>query len=221
MNVIKVTATAEQVDGTNSNGKELTLDGDLSTRWSAEGEQSITFELEHQSILGHIKVAFYKGDERTTTFQIDGSQDNVTFSNLVKKGESSGFTSDFEYFEINDVKVKHIRITGFGNSTSDWNSISEVEFWGEIIEILGVERVEEKKVTVYPNPVQNTLFVQWESKHNSTKLEILDLTGRLVSGLNIQGNQASINTNSLRNGMYILKVFNGLESRVRRFQVKK
>jgi len=221
LNVIKVTATAEQVDDTNSNGKELTLDGDLSTRWSAEGEQSITFELEHESFLSHIKVAFYKGDQRTTTFQIDGSQDNVTFSNLVAKGESSGFTSDFEYFEINDIKVKYIRITGFGNSTSDWNSISEVEFWGEIIEILGVEKTQERHMTVYPNPVQNTLFVQWESDHYNTKLEILDLTGRLVSGLNIQGNQASINTNSLRNGMYLLKVFNGLESRVRRFQVKK
>ena len=85
------TSTAEQITGGYSNGKENTLDGDFSTRWSAEGEQSITFELADEYLVSYFKVAFHKGDIRTTTLRIDVSTDNSTFTNVVETGAISGF----------------------------------------------------------------------------------------------------------------------------------
>ena len=50
---------------------------------------------------------------------------------MVETETSSGTTTDFEIYDITDVNAKYVKITGYGNSDSDWNSITEVEIWGE------------------------------------------------------------------------------------------
>ncbi|MFY0654445.1 MAG: discoidin domain-containing protein [Cyclobacteriaceae bacterium] len=221
LTVIKVTATAEQVDGSNANSKENAVDGDLNTRWSAEGEQSITFEIEDKDVVSYFKVAFHKGDERTSTIQIDVSEDNSIFTNVVAKGQSSGVTSDFEFFDITDTEAKFVRITGFGNSVSDWNSISEVEIWGEKIPVLGLDNRLEGKLSVYPNPSKDTLLVEFGYESKGLKIEIIDLLGRQMSSMKVDGKYARVDTGSLMNGIYLLKVSKGSEKLLRRIQVRR
>ncbi len=105
-----------------------TYDGDYNTRWSAENEASIVWELSDVSELDRILLSFWKGDERYTSFGISVSADGSTWEK-VYDGKSSGATTSLESFDFGKtVNAKYIRYEGRGASTSTWNSILEAAF---------------------------------------------------------------------------------------------
>ncbi|MDO6421822.1 polysaccharide lyase family 7 protein [Saccharophagus degradans] len=107
-----------------------TLDGSLSTRWSANGNgQTITYNLGSMQLVKSVSMAFYKGDQRSATFDIQVSPDGSNFS-TVFSGESSGSTLALEEFDIPNMPAQFVRIVGYGNSANSWNSITEVEIYG-------------------------------------------------------------------------------------------
>lgn len=110
---------------------ENTLDGSLSTRWSAEGDgQWIQYKLVEPKVIDKVKIAFYNGHTRSTIFDILVSADGFTWEE-VYSGQSSGTTSQFETFEFAPVMARYIRIVGHGNTSNAWNSITEVDFDGK------------------------------------------------------------------------------------------
>jgi len=120
--------TASTHDG---NIPENTLDGSLSTRWSAEGDgQWIQYRLTEPKEIDKIKIAFYNGHTRSTIFDILVSTDGFTWQEVFS-GQSSGTTSQFETFEFEPITAKYIRIVGHGNTSNAWNSITEVDFDGK------------------------------------------------------------------------------------------
>lgn len=68
-------------------------------------------------------------------------------------------------------------------------------------------------VHIFPNPGNANLTVEGLNPQESTRLEIYDLTGRLVALHTFQNEatQTTISTNALANGTYILKIVNGTE----------
>lgn len=120
--IVGVTASAEPQP---ENSAANTIDGDLSTRWSAEGDQWIQYELRDLLTIRTVQIAWYSGDKRSTTFEIEVSQDGNTWQQ-VYAGQSSGTTSDFEAYSFPATPAKYVRIVAHGNSSSDWDSISEV-----------------------------------------------------------------------------------------------
>lgn len=58
---------------------------------------------------------------------------------------------------------------------------------------------------IYPNPVSETINLKMECKEN-TKFEILNMLGEVIKKGNIHQNQISIE--ELKNGMYVLKIYN-------------
>ena len=201
LSIIAVTASAEQNEPGKENIKENAIDGDLDTRWSAEGEQHIQFELSATSNVSYLKIAFYNGDQRQTHYQLDVSTDNLSFSNVVAKTLSSGLTSDFETVDFTDISAKYVRLTGFGNTGgSDWNSISEVEIWGsEDVTVLSV--LEENRM-IYPNPVKNYLVL--ENASDQTTYSIKNLSGKYVkSGIFLNGRA---DLAGLKPGLYFMVV---------------
>src|SRR6058998_2806789 len=51
-----------------------TLDGSLSTRWAASGDgQWILFDLGSSQTVGAVSIAWYKGDQRSSSFDIQTS----------------------------------------------------------------------------------------------------------------------------------------------------
>jgi hypothetical protein len=65
-------------------------------------------------------------------------------------------------------------------------------------------KITSKNIITYPNPVKNQLFFD-PNINNITSLEIYDLSGRkIISKTNIYNN--SINVNTLKKGIYILKI---------------
>jgi len=124
--VTDVVASAD--DG---NVAENTLDGNLATRWSAQGDgQHITYELEMCDTVSAVQIAWYQGNTRTSTFDIQVSDDGTTFT-PVHSGTSAGNTTALETVNIPDTHACFVRIVGHGNShtnpfTALWNSITEV-----------------------------------------------------------------------------------------------
>jgi hypothetical protein len=79
-------------------------------------------------------VAVYKGNERKNRFQLqywNGSGWVTVFD-----GQSSGTTTGLQTFDFTDVQSSRVRYVGHGyvtnsGSTGTWNSVTEVEVWGE------------------------------------------------------------------------------------------
>jgi poly(beta-D-mannuronate) lyase len=106
------------------------VDGNLATRWSASGDgQWIRLDLGSTKNVSQVKVAFYQGDTRTSTFDVQVSSDGTTFT-TVKSFTSSGTTTALESFDIPDKSARYVRLLGHGNSVNLWNSYTEVEIWG-------------------------------------------------------------------------------------------
>jgi hypothetical protein len=107
-----------------------TLDGSLSTRWSAEGDgQWIQYDLKAAKTVSRIKLAWHNGSSRKTGFDIQVSADGRSFT-TVMSGQSSGTTTALENYDFTDVTARYVRIVGHGNSANDWNSITETELYG-------------------------------------------------------------------------------------------
>lgn len=70
---------------------------------------------------------------------------------------------------------------------------------------LGVEENVMKHFTVYPNPAQDVVSINFE---NATRLELIDLLGQTVYSENIEGlKTTNLNTSDVVNGVYFLKLY--------------
>ena len=121
-----ITATASSHDG---NPPENTLDGDLGTRWSAEGSgQFITWEFARLQRVRSVSIALYSGDLRTSSFDLLASADGIKWTAVLTGASSSGATTALEKFAMPETIARFIRYVGYGNSLSNWNSLTEAAF---------------------------------------------------------------------------------------------
>ncbi|MCU6712289.1 discoidin domain-containing protein [Paenibacillus sp. J5C_2022] len=117
--------------GDDGNIPAFTIDGDLSTRWSANGDgEWISYDLGVSRRVEYVKLAFSNGSQRTFTFDLQASYDGYNYDTVLA-GAVSGLNDNLQLFEFADIDpVRYIRIVGHGNTTSTWNSLSEVEIYG-------------------------------------------------------------------------------------------
>jgi rhamnogalacturonyl hydrolase YesR len=117
------------------NVPENTLDGDLSSRWSAEGiGESIVFDLGDTTTISNIGIAFFRGDQRHAEFSVEASEDGEQWATVIADGISSGNSLDVEVFGFDsgsdvEIEARFVKIIGKGNSwaQNDWNSFTEVQ----------------------------------------------------------------------------------------------
>src|ERR1051325_11656285 len=129
-NAAAVTVQSVTASGNDGNVPANTLDGSLSTRWSANGDgQWIAYKFNSSSLITTLNVAWYKGDGRISLFDVQTSA-NGTSWNTVFSGASSGTSAAFETYNVTDSTAQYLRIVGHGNSANLWNSITEVQFNG-------------------------------------------------------------------------------------------
>lgn len=115
-------------DGQTPEAPGNTRDRDFGTRWSAEGDgQSIHFDLGTVQPVGAVSIAWYKGNERRASFRIDSSVNGHEWTPVFRNGQSSGRTTRFEKYSFTPEPARYVRIVGFGNTSNNWNSITEVE----------------------------------------------------------------------------------------------
>lgn len=129
----KLTIASVSASSHDGNVPNNTLDGSLSTRWSANGSgQYITYDLGSAKPVSSMKIAWFKGDQRQAYFKIRAGLTTSTMSDVFNASSSgsSGTSLELETYAFDQVTARYVRVTGFGNSSNSWNSITEAEVWG-------------------------------------------------------------------------------------------
>lgn len=101
------------------------MDGDLATRWAAEGEQWIMQSFDKEYEISALDLAWFNGSQRNLFYKVQYSTDGVNFTTLVDDTKSTGKTDDLELTEFAPVKAKYIRILCNGSTEGSWTGLTE------------------------------------------------------------------------------------------------
>lgn len=127
---------ASKTKGNNFAGN--TTDGDLSTRWNVKGEgEYIQYKFAEPTAIEAIKIAFFKGNKRAVSFQIEST--DTPWSSTPNWQQqplmvSDKTTDELQTYTLSEpVTAKFFRIVGYGfEGNWGWSgnffSINEVEF---------------------------------------------------------------------------------------------
>jgi hypothetical protein len=71
-------------------------------------------------------------------------------------------------------------------------------------------------VNVYPNPTSGTTIVSWNKMVAPEKIELLNTMGQLINTFESQpgNNQMILNLNNAANGVYLLKIVKGDQTKL-------
>ncbi|MGN6419451.1 MAG: cellulase family glycosylhydrolase [Pseudobacter sp.] len=171
------------------------LDNNLATRWSASGDgQWIQFCLGSTNTVTGVQIAFYNGNVRTSSFDVQVSNNSTSWTTVATNRVSSGTSTALETFTFPAVSAKYVRIVGHGNSVNLWNSYTEVKIQisaglnsattaGNRIE---TEQYKEArlKFNASPNPFRGTSTISFHlNQAAQTQLSVFDITGRRLAVL--------------------------------------
>lgn len=176
--IVNITASGYET-GT-SNTPDKTMDFDLGTRWSANGAgQWIMYDLGETVTVNSVELAFYNGASRLAYFSIALSEDGEVFKEVFN-GTSSGKTTELELYDFEDKKARFVKITGFGNSQSTWNSITETRInFTENATFIG-SLYQNSQLIIYPQPLKENVIHLINSIPEVLSWELKDLNGRLI-----------------------------------------
>jgi hypothetical protein len=123
---------AVAASGHDGNVPQNTLDNNLGTRWSANGDgQWIRYDLGTAKAIGGVDIAWYQaaGQQWESVFDIEVSPDNATWTRVFSGRSIAGYVQ-YQRYEFSTVSCRYVRIVGhgqIGSPSSTWNSITEVD----------------------------------------------------------------------------------------------
>lgn len=155
--------------------------------WFTDDIYSFSADQDHQA---EMKFYFLAGGQESATLQQD-------ILNMMDTLSASGF----------DESEMHYKFVPNGEH-SEW-------FWAqefpEAFEWLYMsnptlveEKIEESEITIFPNPVHDTLHFKLSGDSNFAEVEIFDARGRLVIQYSQKQNQ--IDVSQLKKGSYLMKI---------------
>lgn len=200
--------TASGFEPNTANTPDKTLDFDFGTRWSCEGSNVwILYDLGEVKQVNSVQLAYFNGASRKSYFKIQLST-SLTDTTDVYMGETSGATTQLETFSFDPLDARYVKIYGYGNSSSKWNSITETRInYSEKGTGLNNHYLNSNS-QVFPNPSNGSSFSVSISDplSMSTEITINDILGKQISGFNVSivENQLYVTGLSLQPGIYIL-----------------
>ena len=72
----------------------------------------------------------------------------------------------------------------------------------------GIEEQGTEKIQMYPNPVGNSLNMVFDANDVPEKIEIIDVTGRVVMSVKVVNNTMTVNVENLNAGVYFVRADN-------------
>lgn len=135
---VQITPPASNVTASTNDGNlpGNVVDDNYTSRWSGFGDGAwLQLDLGSSKLVSHIKVAVHYGTSRKNDFELqvfNGSSWVTVFD-----GRSSGTTTGLEVYDFTDLQGSRVRYVGHGYYNLDgsfgkfWNSVTEVEIWGE------------------------------------------------------------------------------------------
>ncbi|MGN8038548.1 chondroitinase-B domain-containing protein [Chitinophaga sp. 22321] len=168
------------------------LDGNLNTRWSANGNgQWIQFCLDDTLAVSGVQIAFLNGNTRTSTFDVLVGNDTLHWTTAATGKVSSGTSLNLETFSFPAKTGRLVRIVGHGNSVNTWNSYTEVRI--QTGNQLAVRKMnvapaaaapDPFSLNSYPNPFNDHATINFYlKKPGVVNLTVYDINGKQVKVL--------------------------------------
>lgn len=106
-----------------------TIDEQSGTKWAAEGEADITWDLGDVKVCGFINLSFANGNIRKQIFDLYTSEDGISWTKRFS-GMSSGVTESAEAFDLGNCNARYVRLNSHGSTgTSQWISLTNAEIY--------------------------------------------------------------------------------------------
>lgn len=110
-------------------------DGDINSVWFQRSLPAwIKIDLAERRAVAYVKIAWFRGNERTMAFTVSLSEDNTNYTEVFN-GSSSGTTADFERYDFTDINARFVMINVTSNSGRVAASIGEIQVWGDFTPI--------------------------------------------------------------------------------------
>lgn len=138
------------------------------------------------------------------TFQ-PGAVHEVDFAYVYAKANSGGNLASVTLLQerIDSVKLKYqngIAACGCASMTG----INDYE--------------ENNSLSIYPNPANENITINFTSTSKNTSVKIYDATGRLIKNIeNVKSGESTINISEMENGLYLINITDGKSSVTKRF----
>ena len=110
-------AAASATATDNSSSAIYAIDGDNSTKWSADcskGAKSITVDIGKEKLLSNIGIRWYKGNMYTYDYCVEVSSDGENFKEIVAPTTSKS-VADMQYTTLGGDRARYVRITVSGS----------------------------------------------------------------------------------------------------------
>lgn len=157
----------------------------------------LTIRVYHEGQLGPDSVAFYLADYRSPISAEDYIVDTWEYIDLTSLGPADSLLMTLT---SSDVGI-------FGMNTPTYFCIDEILTGGDISSIQVADRVNERKVEVWPNPTTDLLFTV--SLEEDRFYEILDAQGRRRQSGTLGAYQEEVSLIDLSPGTYYLRLYDG------------
>jgi hypothetical protein len=196
-----------------------TTNGDNCGQWSNSGSLAQQWVLE--TVGSYVKIKnrytglYLDGMGRTTNNSIAGQYSSSTSNNQQWQKVASGNYYKFKnrssglYLDGLGKTINGADLGQYKSSNSN-NQLWTVTTVANTLKALSINNSEEKEthISIYPNPFSNTFNFTINNTEKVTRIEILDMTGKLYEVIDHSSikNQIELGT-SLRPNMYIVKVY--------------
>jgi len=123
-------ASAVTDGGNDGNLPGNTVDNNLASRWSSNGDGAwIRYDVGTVRTIAFVKIAVYNGNSRQNRFDLQVSSDGAGWTNVLTGALTSGTTTLEEIHDFDDVDARYIRYVGHMSTVGTFNSVTEVSLF--------------------------------------------------------------------------------------------
>ncbi len=143
-----------------------------------------------------------------------------SIASSITDGQAFSHTFNYTVPSTSNRNNMHVVVMVLDNSTGE--IVNAKQF--PIGEPAGVSELANGNFTLYPNPANDQLNVSFDAQSESYEMQVIDLQGRVLKTISVNGNKGqqtvAIELNGMAAGNYLLTISNGSATTTKHFSVK-
>lgn len=125
-------ATASGFDEAKGHTAANAVDGNLKTRWAAQGKENwIVVELTQSEKVENVVLVPFRETERSLKFSLYASEDQKEWQKIGENLTTSKSYSAGERFTFPAVTARYIKVATYGTDVNNWSAINEILINGD------------------------------------------------------------------------------------------